>query len=279
MTTVNREIGQYPISIGTSLALEGLFGIHPNQPKHQPVASKFTHLWINIETLVRNLYASCSKEMLATITVDQAFEWIMDELYQIQEVVKEHPRSDIAPIFYYDIKDELRWVYPKARWREPTTERQQYLANIETLTCDAVIRGIEDNQYPITYIKGKPDKQAINVALLTHSSHQLLWRFKFNHLVLLESHTGKLKSPGDWSSKLKGISGDDHLPFTPFTLQVFGDGNLFSGEDTAIRREVKQIATTSRWTKITTTDKIKTDIANKGSPQLKEIYNKLMTRQ
>lgn len=278
MTIVNREIGQYPISIGTSLALEGLFGIHPNQPKHQPVAAKFTHLWINIETPIRNLYAACDKEMLASVTITQAHDLIMEELYHIQEVVTDHPRSELTPVFYYDVFDELKWLYPKAQWRIATTERQQHMLNLETLTRDAVLATIEEKQYPLTVIKGSPPVEAINVALLTHSSHQLLWRFKFNHLMLLESHTGKLKSPGEWSSKLKGISNDDHLPFTPFTLQVFGDGHLFAGEETAIKREVKSIATASRWTKVTTTEKIKNDITNKGSTTLKDCYNKLMTR-
>jgi hypothetical protein len=53
-----REMGQLPVSIGTSLALESVTGILPEHETDDPDIHKFDSLWVNVRTLFRNIVAS-----------------------------------------------------------------------------------------------------------------------------------------------------------------------------------------------------------------------------
>ena len=53
---INRVMGEYPVSISTSLAFQGLFDKHPDSPKNKKKIGDFKQIWINIKTLYRNLH-------------------------------------------------------------------------------------------------------------------------------------------------------------------------------------------------------------------------------
>ena len=56
---INREQGKYPISIATSLAMEGLFGIHDNIPPQSSLpVTNCDAVAVNARTIVRNILGS-----------------------------------------------------------------------------------------------------------------------------------------------------------------------------------------------------------------------------
>lgn len=63
-----RTKGQFPISIATSLALEGLFGILEDNKDPNPPWPDYTDLIINVRTLFRNLLGSIEDEHTSTNT-------------------------------------------------------------------------------------------------------------------------------------------------------------------------------------------------------------------
>lgn len=271
-----REIGDLSLSMGTSIALETFFGLRP-PPVRQPTHAKFTQLWVNIETLIRNAIAAYTSEDLSAVDVNELITVVMEELEFLEQAVTQHAEK-LTLVVYYDDPNGRNSLYPHATWRTPTTPRQSLIHRLTTLTTVQVLAMIRDRQWTLTVIDRHPPKVAGNVAILTHHAHNLLWWPNFNLLRLLETRTGKLKAPDEWTGKLKNLTPETQLPFNEFTLQVFGDNGLFAGESRTVRRELKTLAFNSNWTKITTRDKVLSDVRSHGSVLLKETYNKLMSR-
>lgn len=277
MATLIRELGDYPVSIGTSRAFEGLFGkIDP--PLKQRSYKSFGHLWINLETLIRNIIEAYSTEDLKLLDVSEVVTSLFEELEAIQTLVADESNGKLNLVVYFDDANERKWVFPHAEWRQPTTERQTKLHVLNSLSLRQAIAIIRERKMPLTVIRKRPTITHDNVVILTHHPHNLLWSPTFNYLMLLESYTGVLKDSNQWSSKLKGISEKDQIPFNAFTLQVLGDGSLFAGESRIIQRELKTLKNSCNWSKVTTSEKIVSDVKRHGSAVLKEAYNKLMTR-
>ena len=54
----SRTIGQFPLSIATSLAMEAAFGIYPDRPETKEPILKYDTLWVNVRTIFRNIMPS-----------------------------------------------------------------------------------------------------------------------------------------------------------------------------------------------------------------------------
>ena len=269
MNYVDRDVGQIPISIGTSLALEGLLGIHPNQPKQPPSEKMVRHIWISLSTLTRNMYAAMTKETLRTVKPKDVYEMIIQEMEIIPDALRQRGCNHRV-VYYISDLGNIDWTFPHALWITPNTERQKNLDKLHKVTLSMALHYLDENQVPYRTIKRKPQASEANVAILTHYPHELLWRFQFGKLLLLESHTGKLKTYTNWHTKLNGLKHDDIIPFNRLTLQLFGDGTLIKQQSKAIRDEIKQLAVQRNWTVLTTMTKVTSDINNYGSPDLKK---------
>ncbi|MFO5855027.1 hypothetical protein, partial [Klebsiella pneumoniae] len=70
---------------------------------------------------------------------------------------------------------------------------------------------LKDTDLITMEISNKPPKVEGTVLLLTHFPHELLWKPHFNRLLLLESHTGKIKTYNMWYNKLNGLK--EVIPF------------------------------------------------------------------
>jgi hypothetical protein len=94
--------------------------------------------------------------------------------------------------------------------------------------------------------------------IVTHFPVDLFGRYRFNQLDLLESHTGKIKPPAQWNTKLSAKREEtDMLPFNPFTLQVFGDNQQFVHQLPRVKEAVVETAKATGWSSVTTMEKIR----------------------
>lgn len=277
MHYIERELGQYPLSIGTSLALEGLYKKHPQQPKLPPDHKQISQLWINVRTVIRNFYASMTREEANSAPLSQSVELVMNELKAISTIVQQEPSRQLQVVFYISDLDELRWEFRRSRFTEYNTERKSFYHHLEVYTLKQLLQIAEDESIKIETVRRTPSMSSEVVALLTHYPHELFWRFKFAALFLLESHTGKLKPYSQWYTKLKNIKAEDHIPFNRLTYQIFGDGVVLEPMAQSLRQEVKDIAEARKWTAITTIAKIKDDIKQYGSDTLRKTVSMLKT--
>lgn len=275
MEFVDREVGQFPLSIGTSLALEGLLHIHPNQPRQPSGYKSIRTVWVNLRTLIRNLHAAMTAEKARKLKYEDATFVIMEELKTIPEVLRQHGRN-IDVVFYYSDLNELKWMFPKALYTKPKTERQIYYDTYERMVLSMLLTHLREQGMPVTAVKRNPENVNAVAAILTHYPHELLWKPQFERLFLLESHTGKLKMYNHWHTKLNGIKEETPMPFNQYTLQVYGEGVLFMAQPKTIRDELKQLSEYRRWSAVTSYEKVKGDIATLGSRELKANFAELI---
>jgi hypothetical protein len=264
---VQREFGNYPLSIGTSLAIEGLVGTHPEHTNTiQPKA--FEQLWVNLPTLVRNYLSACSTEDLSHVDLHEGGDHLMDELYHLQEILN-GLEAPLELVIYHQTLDEVKWLFPHAPLKEPRTERQQHQHYCQDYLYRLLLEVFARRELPLTTIKGVPEVVPRRVLMLTHHAHHLLWVFRFSTLMLLESHTGKIKERNEWGSKLHGVKSEDHFPLTRTLIQLLGEGTLLAGIDAKLRREVRTIGMTAKWHSLTTDEKVRHDLLHHASPDLK----------
>lgn len=272
---VDREVGLYPLSIGTSLAIQGMLGQHPGNP-HQPSGHKgITSLWINIRTLVRNYREAIKKDDQGRIKYDTAALVILSEMGVIPEVFRQNGRN-IEVVYYYQPTEDIEQQFANAKFKEAKTDKQIEAMTYEKFTTRILLAECANAKLPVVQIRRKPPANHNVTAILSHYPKDLFWKPCFGRLFLLESHTGKLKTYVDWYTKLNGIKTDNPVPLNEFTIQVFGDSHLFDGQDNKIRAELRELAKTKRWNGTTSTDRMASDIRSYGSVLLKQTYAKLM---
>jgi len=273
---IDRETGQFPLSIGTSLALEGLLGVHPQAPKQPSGVGQIGEVWVNLRTLIRNFYAAMTVEVAAKAPMELAAQVLCEELGSIPDVLNQHARGRyILKVYHNDLTD-FKWQFPHAVHKTPKTEKQRQYHTFETLVLKLMLLQLGHDRYPVLVVKRYPDNSNRVAALLTHHTHELLWRTRFSRLFLLESHTGRLKSTGQWGGKLNGVSEDDHLPLNEFTLQLFGERQLLGSMTKKLRDETRQLAVVRHWTAVTTVAKIRNDVMRYGGENLKRAYHEVM---
>jgi hypothetical protein len=268
---VEREVGLFPISIGTSYALQGFLGNHPNQPQ-QPAASKNVRaMYINLRTMIRNLYAAMPSAAAQVINHDMAAITLLEECRSIPDILRQH-KHPCEVVYYFSNLDEVKWVFPKAEYKKARTEKQIHYEVYEKLVLTMLLAQLKEAHVDVEFMTRQPKPSPVIAAIITHYPTELLWRQSFERLLLLESHTGKLKMYNTWFTKLEGITEQHPMPFNKYTLQVFGEGVLFAPQPKPIRDALKQLAEYKRWTGITTDMKVHADISASGDRALKENY-------
>lgn len=271
MDIIEREVGQFPVSMGTSLAIEGFLGIHPNQSKLPVDVRTIKEVWINLRTLARNLWNSIKTERLNVINPAEAVTVLMQEVQTIPTVFLQ-AGVKVKVQYYIASMDQIRWTFPKATFKQAKTPKQMAYEVYERYVAIELYKQMIDEGIPVMEIKKLPPKTDGTVAMLTHYPSELLWKDQFSRLLLWESNTGKLKPWNMWYTKLNGVKEDTPLPFDKFTLQVFGDGVLIEPQPRGIKAQLKTLAEAKRWSPITKPDKMHYDIGTSGTKELKEAY-------
>lgn len=253
----DREVGAIGVSIGTSMAIENALGVLPDNPLDKPPMLEFNSLYINLSTLFRNFFGSLTAKDQRSVLPDEIAGVLLSEMGMIEGFVNDVVGAKVNVIFYNNHLGDLQKRYPYAKVKHPTTDKQKIYQSIHDQSLENLV-GMFDSD--INYqsfnfkMQGKGD-----VLVLTHVPFDLLSQYNFDRLVLLESHTGKLKSKGDWGSKLGAK--DATLPFNEFMLQVFGDGSTFlSPLPIKHRKALLEVASKDQWSPITTTARIKISI-------------------
>ena len=251
-----REKGAFPISVGTSLAIEGACGIYPDRPVDPAPLSQVKEIWVNVRTLIRNIFGCLPSELKDLATPDVVLPALIEEISIIESAVTKHSMGMVRVVFYVCDYTSLTRKFPKALLRSPKTPKQQVQAAMEEGTVRALLgEGVPQDLRTFRYeITGRHPAALI----ITHLPVDLLSRYSFTDLKLLESHTGAVKPQPQWSSKLTGGKELTNIPFNTFSLQVFGDnGNQFGAMLASIRRDVLRLAEEDKWTAVTTSDKIR----------------------
>lgn len=263
---MERELGQLSISINTSIPIETM--------KTERYRPKIDYVYINLETIVRNFFASMTAVDQASLDLSVAVQMLMDELRII------HTQLNTAHIFFYQEPKEIRFMFPYATFKTPRTEKQmtaaarhkvvmQHLLYELSVNKDNATPGRYNGPVPLLLIDRKLPPRMEAVAVLTHYPHQLLKRFDFTQLYLLESRTGRVKSFDQFATKLNGVKEGDPIPFNYFTLQIFGDTGLFASAPAKIKKELKLLGEHRKWTSITSNEKFSSDLLGYASPELK----------
>lgn len=275
LALVERDIGALPLSIGTSLAIESLFGIHPEQPKHPVNIKTIDELWINMVTLVRNLHSAVPTIKASSLDPNACVELLKQEL-DVLPVLMQQKGLRIKVVPYICPPQDVEYAFPKAEFKHPKTPKQIAYKYFEDYVTKALYELLKSEQFDFKEIIGKPKRANKTMLMLTHYPHELFWKDQFDRLLLLESHTGRIKPYNLWYTKLNGIKSNERpMPFNRFTLQVFGDGVLIEGQSRTIKGQLKQLVESRKWSPVTTQDKFYHDITTYGTKELIECYKLL----
>lgn len=262
-----REVGILPVSIGTSLAIEGL------QSHNIP---KYDNLWINVRTIYRNLIASVDTATRDSASPDDVAAAMLDDIQHVNEGVFTITQGRVVPVYYLSAPETLANVLPEAIVRSPQTPLQKATAELSEAAIRIVVKELGDKNV----LRFRPILSGTGVTLLlTHFPTDLLGRKNFAELMLLESHTGKIKRYAEFNSKLTSGNSLAQLPFNGFILTMFGDNNvLLKQAPPKIRAMVLELADKYRWTPVTTRDKIKYSIDSVRDAFSKQFLQKVLSK-
>lgn len=258
-----RTMSGFPISIGTSIALEALFDARqspydPEKKIDRINVGDYQCIWINIATLMRNLISALPAEQSAKVTENDIIDAILSEIEIITNIFEQEGQGICKPMFF--LNDYKMLYTPKFRnvlMRTDNTDSQKLntkrflaLSNFLLKRSDQIVH--TDGLIPQFKDSGS------DCLLLSHSSFDLLSAKNFNKLHLLESHSGALKKPAQWNTKLFPMGSNDMsvLPFSSKMLFIFGDRYLIMPQLIGVRRVVYEIAVKRNWSAATTRDKV-----------------------
>jgi hypothetical protein len=275
MDIIERETGTIPISIATSLALEGVLGTHPDNPKQPSNPKTIQEIWINLRTMARNLYQAMPSDKAMELDYQAAVDLLVQEATTIKVAMAQGGFTGKIR-YYLAAKDAVKWMFPKANLKEAKTPKQLAYEMFERFVSIELYQRLKDEKEVDAFeIEMNPKFGEGIVALLTHYPYELLWKPRFSRLLLLESHTGKLKAYQTWYTKLTGLKdGEFPMPFTEFTLQVFGDNVSIASQPLKYREELKTLSKEKKWSGITTQEKLYHDVMS-GSKELSNLYKML----
>lgn len=258
--------GKYMVSIGTSLALETLFGINDNIPPTQPLP--FTHykyLFVNVRTLLRNIHGAVLKELKLEWSNRHYLEEIINEINIIPEIIADQSGQRMGVVLYLCKYDNLKREYPNAVFKETKGLNNVIYSNMESFVIGQLLAKIKNKELNIMVVDTTIPLPEEKVLLMTHSPVDLIPYARSQRIDLLETHTGAIKDRTKWYTKLSG-SDLERVPFGKFSIQVFGDGKLFKGLPSLYRNAVIELAAKQRWNQLTSDTLIKmslTKIDNK----------------
>lgn len=263
----DRELGQTGVSVGTSLALEGALGIYPEREVPKAPINDYDGLWINVSTLIRNMFNSLTKDMKNAVLTEDIVVEVANEMMLIPAALAGTVKKGFNVVYYVNDMSNIKKYFPKATLKSPTTKNQQIYNAIHDMAIREIL-----SQYRKDYdiqVNNMKIRGSGNALILTHSPIDLLSHVNFKSLVLLESHTGHLKKRSEWHTKI-GVQ-DINLPLNVFTISVFGDhGTFLVPMSIKYKRAVLKLASSDRWTPITTMAKIRAGVSSIKDNEIRE---------
>jgi len=276
----SREVGQIPISIGSSLALEGAFGILEENPNNKPIINNVDVLYVNLRTLIRNMVGAIDSERLDLVFPEDLAYALINEMTIIEQAVNRVTSGRVKTQIYLCNYRTIPKRFPFAVLKNANTEKQKFAAMREENTVTELQELLEKHPQ-VTILETDIDlpSDPRRVLMMTSYAIDLLQKYRFNSLTLLESHTGATKPPALWHTKLSNGKELTNIPFDRMTMQFFGDGsNLFTAFPIKFRRTMLDIAQKNRWTSLTTKDYIVTCVKKAYEPELERLVLNLYTK-
>lgn len=285
-----RNMGTYPVSIATSRALEGIFGIHEdiNYPLNNKYPyKKFAQLAINYRTMIRNIIGSVNSQAADSFTPEILIILIAEEMSLINEIVASASRNNLEVIYYTAGYGPSTLKYlPYANLKSPKTTIQLKERQLENDVLAGLTQLRRLNNPPVILPEGALSNlsgdiptfsQRLEVSkgvlYLTHLPLDILKTPK-GRKALLESHTGKVKGEQDMISKLRGKP--KNIPFDIMTIQMFGDtGMTLDSHNSKLRKELSELGEKKGWNATTTESRIKGEIKRNASKELSTLVNQL----
>lgn len=263
-TLASRTISTYPLSIGTSLAMESIsMGSLPayDAERKVPDAVKLTEydsMYVNLATLHRNIIGAVGSQNAGALTKKDLAYTLNQEVEIIKEIVREQNPS-IKLVFYVCGNEGMESKYPQAIFRQNSTVKQIAAQQLLQDSLSLLLRQYKDlhesahDSVQLLYQKGMLDLgKSKKTLLITHQAIDLLAGVHGHSVDLLESHTGVLKTKAQFHTKFHEGRSLVRIPFNAAMLVVFGDSQTFVPWKRVIRDEVIEIAEKYRWTYMTT---------------------------
>lgn len=260
-----------PISIASALAIESIIGLSELAPTDDPQIKKIDTLLINIRTLVRNLLGAIEGDVKWDLPHDELIDIIKIEMSVIDGIVKDYSDGKVEAIFYhpsYVANYSGRFKY--GILKEPKQPKQIYNFQAEEKVGEKIIKDKETIQLNILSLNSDLPKMDVKAIVMTHYPADLLSRYNFTELRLLESHTGAIKGVSLWNTKLQNGRSIPNIPFDRAMLQMFGDGVMFRPAAIKLRRAIVEIAAKHNWTPLSTETLVKHSVKQYKDPFLIE---------
>lgn len=260
----------FPVAIGTGLMLESLFTTIIDRVDVNRVIPNFIkvndydyHMY-NIYTIIRNILTAIPYKNKVEILTNAKFRtYVADE---VEAIFNLYENSDCTPALYIPDYSGATKYYNMGK-----SKLSGYLEEHEIMV--KVVKGIKFmnsvNIIPKSEMKSGYRLPKTTDKILLTTSYALDLHNNLPNMFLLESHTGKLKSKLEFSSKYKKSASYDvsTLPFNEFIHYAIGDNTLVAGLKTKYKKQLFNIALDKKWTPRTTDDKIRSNI-NTYSPDL-----------
>jgi hypothetical protein len=268
-----RIVGQYPLSIATSLALEGATGIHPEHPEQtKNLLLGYSQIWVNLKTLFRNLYQAVDREAILGVRPDELLDGFVQEINQFEHLIEILTEGKMKVTWYVSDYKNLAREYPRAIERGDTTNLQMAYSAAMASTLGPWLRVYKGKAK--TYELKIKDYNEAKTLLLTHYAFDLLAP-NFKNVDLLESHTGAVKPRHMWYTKYLNGKELSQLPFREDFLQIFGDSETFRPMAPGIRKAILEIAKQYNWSPLSTDEKIQYGLNQLKDPFMRDVLRSM----
>ena len=269
ITPLLRTMGIYTISIATSLAVEAIthtgefvdIGRERNEPK--PPVLNIQHIMLNIRTMTRNAVNAFGTEYFDRLNDDVVYASVIADIAGFRSVVhKANPGCTVE--VYACTYRSIGKLLPAAKFKQHETDKQKRMIELENAVFD---RYYKEHPEDITQFDTQPASKKPSV-LLTHYPVDLLAKYNFPSMLLLESHTGVIKSERAWPTKLNMDRKIKVIPFNRVTLSIFGDGVIIAPQEIKVRRTLVKIGEKRNWNAMTTVSRMLSDVKLEYEPHL-----------
>ena len=271
-----REKGAAPLSIGTSLALEGLAGFG-EYPSEKPPIDQHDELWVNLRTLYRNCFSA-----IPTVSRGQLqAKWLLDGLLEdariLVSTLENRSSRPFSVHFYFCDYSDLERQFPNAKHRKLRTAKQEIDRAVEMETYKLFYKARNTpNDLSLRHYDTRMTDRGEKTLVLTHLPLDLLWRNQCRQLNLLESHTGIIKPKAMWYTKLTNGVNLTRIPFNGLSLQVFGENLLFSAQPLGIKNRILELAEQDQWTSVTTDERVRASLKKLYDPRERTFFLSLL---
>lgn len=272
-----RDMGYYPISIGTSLALETLTRPKDSDPDRKipdiPVGlDSFGCLAINLNTLCRTMIGSMRTDALELPITKSTGKELYDNVMQEVNIIRSIVEKDIPVRVYLCTYDNLERFDKKFHFRRVRTGKALHYDRLLTKFLEVSRREPIDIIY-----KGFTDLRNLSLGqkILVHTSHPYDIINNERASLILEPHTGEVLARNLFYKKLYKLPKLDMsmIPLNKVTYLLFGDKHLISPIPIKLRKEILKISITQGWMYNTPMSRMVGDILSSGSNELKTFTN------